>query len=122
MNAIVLRGLARLATEAVAGTSHVVEAVQHEILERLPLPARIAPRVVGGIAGLTHRGVRGIARSVGAGLDRALDVAAPRLARGPETEVAIRSRSRCASGSATRRWNRIPRRSPPPARRRPACC
>lgn len=93
MNAIVLRGLARLATEAVAGTSHVVEAVQQEILERLPLPARIAPRVVGGIAGLTHRGVRGIARAVGAGLDRALDVAAPRLARGPETEAERRLRA-----------------------------
>lgn len=93
MNAIVLRGLARLATEAVAGTSHVVEAVQHEILERLPLPARIAPRLVGGIAGLTHRSVRGIAHAVGAGLDRVLDVAAPQLARGAESEAEQRLRA-----------------------------
>jgi hypothetical protein len=77
MKAIVLRGFTRLAAEGVAGTSQVAEAMQSAILERLPLPARIAPRAVGGIAGLAHRGVRGIAHAVGAGVDRLVDLAAP---------------------------------------------
>jgi hypothetical protein len=77
VKAIALRGFSRLAADGVTGVSHVVEAMQDAILERLPLPARIAPRAVGGIAGLVHRSVRGIARGVGGGIDRLVAHAAP---------------------------------------------
>jgi hypothetical protein len=77
LKAIALRGFSRLAADGVTGVSHVVEAMQDAILERLPLPGRIAPRAVGGIAGLVHRSVRGIARGVGGGIDRLVERAAP---------------------------------------------
>ena len=78
VKAIALRGFSRLAADGVTGVSHVVEAMQSAILERLPLPGRIAPRAVGGIAGIVRRSVRGIARGIGGGIDRLVETAAPR--------------------------------------------
>ena len=93
MRAIAVRGFSRLAAEGVAGTSQVVEAMQAAILERLPLPARIAPRVVGGVAAIAHRGVRGVARAVGAGIDRLVHRAAPAHWHGDGTESERRLRA-----------------------------
>lgn len=93
MKAIALRGFSRLAAEGVAGTSVLVEAMQAAILERLPLPARIAPRTVGGIAAVAHRGVRGVARAVGAGIDLLVHRAAPAHWHGDGTESERRLRA-----------------------------
>ncbi|MEI7703520.1 MAG: alpha/beta hydrolase [Deltaproteobacteria bacterium] len=59
-----LRGVARLAVEATVGVAGIVEEMQGPTL---------------GIAGLVHRGIRGTARAVGAGVDALLAPLAPLL-------------------------------------------
>jgi len=74
-----LLGLARLASEATARASDVVETVHHDIL-RAPWPRRgSSTRRTGGIAGLVYRSVRGIAGLVTGALDAGWRAAAPRL-------------------------------------------
>ncbi|NBB93196.1 MAG: alpha/beta hydrolase [Gammaproteobacteria bacterium] len=75
-----LHGLARLAVDGVAGTSHLVEQL-HGTIARTAVP--LAPPGRGGtqgITGLVYRSVRGVNSIVGAGIDW---VAAPIMARPP---------------------------------------
>ncbi len=76
MNTIALRGFGRLVADGVVGVSHIAEALQTAIVERIPLPP-IAPQAVSGFAGLIHRTVRGTARGIGHGLDKLLQAATP---------------------------------------------
>lgn len=71
-----LRGTSRLATDAVAGVTDLVEAMHAEIA-RLPLAAA-AGRTT-GITGLVYRSVRGVTQLVGGGLDLALGALTPLL-------------------------------------------
>jgi pimeloyl-ACP methyl ester carboxylesterase len=70
-----LRGVSRLAVEATAGLTDVVEAL-HLTIARSPgvfgAPARGGTR---GITGLVYRGIRGVTRLVGGGLDAVLGLA-----------------------------------------------
>jgi hypothetical protein len=75
-----LLGLARLASEATAGVSDIVETVHHDIL-RGPRPGRgPAIRRTGGIPGLVYRSVRGAAGLVGGALAATQRALLPRLA------------------------------------------
>ncbi len=80
-----LRGAARLATDATAGLTDLVEAL-HERIARLP---GMPPPAVGGrtrgITGLVYRSIRGVARLVGGSLDSLLGLLAPAL--GPDDPV-----------------------------------
>ncbi len=80
-----LRGAARLATDATAGLTDLVEAM-HERIARLPgVPA---PRLDGrtsGLTGLIYKTIRGVARVVGGSIESLLGVLAPAL--GPDDPV-----------------------------------
>jgi hypothetical protein len=93
MRATTVRGAARLAADGVVGVSTIAEALQAEILARLPLASTGVPRIVGQVAGLAHRSVRGIARGIGAGLDRLLERAAPAGWHGDGTDAERRLRA-----------------------------
>ncbi len=76
-NAELLRGYGRLAVEAVAGVSGVVEAM-HATIARVPAPlARVPAEPARGIAGLVYRTLRGITGVVGSTLDAALRMPLP---------------------------------------------
>lgn len=82
-----LHGLARLAVDGVAGTSHLVEQLHSTIAgTAVPLgpPARSGTR---GITGLVYRSVRGINALVGASIDRAASPIVARLPRPGPSEV-----------------------------------
>jgi hypothetical protein len=77
-----LRGAARLATDATAGLTDLVEAM-HARIARLPgLPA---PKIEGrtrGITGLVYKSIRGVTHVVGGSVDSLLGLLAPAL--GPD--------------------------------------
>jgi pimeloyl-ACP methyl ester carboxylesterase len=79
-----LRGAARLATDATAGLTDLVEAL-HERIVRIPgfgngaLDGR-----TGGITGLVYRSIRGVTRVVGGSIEALLALLAPALAPGAE--------------------------------------
>ena len=86
-----LRGAARLATDATAGLTDLVEAM-HERIARLP--GRRAPLDghAGGISGLVYKTVRGITRAVGGSVDGLLGLLAPALSPDgtyPEREAVV---------------------------------
>ena len=82
-----LRGAARLATDATAGLTDLVEAV-HERIARLPgLGPRAQDGRTGGISGLVYKTIRGATRVVGGSIDALLALLAPALAP-PATDVA----------------------------------
>ncbi len=75
-----LRGAARLATDAVAGITDLVEAV-HARIARLPGTSPGGPPArTRGITGAVYNGVRGVTRLVGGGADALLGLASPALA------------------------------------------
>ena len=77
-----LRGASRLAIDATTGVTNLVEAMHAEIA-RLPLTGQ--RKRTSGIAGLVYRGVRGVTRLVGGGLDVALGALTPLLGQaGPD--------------------------------------
>lgn len=87
-----LRGAARLATDATAGLTDLVEAM-HERIARLPgMPApRLAGRT-GGITGLAYKTIRGVTRVVGGSIDSLLGLLEPALGADdpiPEREALI---------------------------------
>ena len=67
-----LHGFSRLAVDAVAGLTDLVEAMHHNIASA-PAPLGKAPAGRSqGITGLVYRSIRGVTRLVGGGLDAAL--------------------------------------------------
>jgi len=88
-NAEDLRGLGRLATDAVTGVTDMVEAM-HRTIGGLAPPLGQGPTgPTSGIAGLVYRSVRGVTRLVGGGVDMALSAAAPLL--GESQPAALRA-------------------------------
>jgi pimeloyl-ACP methyl ester carboxylesterase len=77
-----LRGAVRLATDATAGLTDLVEAM-HERIARVPgLSAPALEGRAGGISGLVYKTIRGVTRVVGGSIDALLGLLAPAL--GPD--------------------------------------
>jgi PGAP1-like protein len=87
-----LRGAARLATDATAGLTDLVEAV-HERIARVPgLDPRPLDGRTSGVTGLVYKSIRGVTRLVGGSLDALLSVLAPLLgpaSTSPEREAIV---------------------------------
>ncbi|MBL8344807.1 MAG: alpha/beta hydrolase [Rubrivivax sp.] len=83
-----LQGVARLATDATAGLTDLVEAL-HERIARLPGASPAASGApagrTGGITGLVYKTIRGVTRVVGGSIEALLGLLAPAL--GPEHPV-----------------------------------
>ena len=75
-----LVGASRLALEAVAGVTELVEAVHMNVLDKIGTPA-IKP--VAGVTALVYRSVKGATRLVGSGIDRVLGKLVPALGEAP---------------------------------------
>ena len=87
-----LRGFARLATNATAGLSDLVEAMHHTIARPLGGGRMQPPGRMGGLTGLVYKSVRGVTRLVGGGLDAILAQLTPTLAgrsSSPEREAVL---------------------------------
>jgi pimeloyl-ACP methyl ester carboxylesterase len=78
-----LRGVSRLAIGAVTGITDVVEAMHSTIAGVAPPVGKSRGTRTRGISGLVYKSVRGVTQVVGAGLDKALDLAAPLLGPTP---------------------------------------
>ncbi len=74
-----LRGVGRLAIDAVTGVTDLVEAMHRTISGVAPPLGEPLSGPTGGIAGLVYRSVRGATRLVGRGIDSALAAASPLL-------------------------------------------
>ena len=74
-----LRGAARLATDATAGLTDLVEALHGRIARATPAPAAGAQARAGGVSGLVYRTIRGVTRVVGGSIDALLGLLAPAL-------------------------------------------
>ncbi|HEY5719541.1 MAG TPA: alpha/beta hydrolase, partial [Gammaproteobacteria bacterium] len=75
-----LRGAARLATDATAGLTNLVEAL-HERIARVPgLGSQTLDGRTGGITGLVYQSIRGVTRVVGGSIDALLALLTPALA------------------------------------------
>lgn len=72
-----LLGASRLALEAVAGVTELVEAVHMNVLHRAIGTPAIKP--VAGVTSLVYRSVKGVTRLVGGGVDRVLGQLVPVL-------------------------------------------
>ena len=80
-----LRGAARLAVDATAGLTDLIEAV-HARIARVPgLGATPADNRSGGISGLIYKTVRGVTRLVGGSVDALLALLAPLLGTAADT-------------------------------------
>lgn len=93
MNAIALRGIGRLLADGVVGASRIGESLQSTVLDHIPLAFTGVPQAVRVVAGLAHRGVRGVARGAGAGLDTLVDHLAPAHWRGEGGDAERRLRA-----------------------------
>lgn len=76
-----LRGASRLAIDAVAGITELVEDMHRNIAGLSPPVGRAPSGGAGGISGLVYRGVRGVTRAVGHGVDMALAQLAPLIGK-----------------------------------------
>ncbi|MBK6469371.1 MAG: alpha/beta hydrolase [Betaproteobacteria bacterium] len=74
-----LRGAARLAADATAGLTDLVEAM-HESIARLPGGGAPLDGRTNGITGLVYQSIRGVTRVVGGSVDALLALIAPALA------------------------------------------
>ena len=86
-----LRGAVRLATDATAGLTDLVEAM-HERIARVPGVSAASGGRVGGISGLVYKTIRGVTRVVGGSIDALLALLAPALGPsqpGPEREAIV---------------------------------
>jgi pimeloyl-ACP methyl ester carboxylesterase len=87
-----LHGFSRLAIDAVAGLTDLVEAMHHNI-SSVPAPlGKPPPGRTTGIAGLVYRSVRGMTRLVGGGLDAVLGRLVPLFGEktsSPEREAVL---------------------------------
>ena len=74
-----LRGAARLATDATAGLTDLVEAM-HERIARIPgLGSAALDGRTGGLSGLVYKTIRGVTRVVGGSIEALLGLLAPAL-------------------------------------------
>lgn len=73
-----LRGAARLATDATAGLTNLVEAM-HERIARLPGSGGPLDGRTGGISGLVYKTIRGVTRVAGGSIEALLGLLAPAL-------------------------------------------
>jgi len=73
-----LRGAARLATDATAGLTDLVEAM-HERIARLPGTGSTLDGRTGGISGLVYKTIRGVTRVAGGSIEALLALLAPAL-------------------------------------------
>jgi pimeloyl-ACP methyl ester carboxylesterase len=73
-----LRGAARLATDATAGLTNLVEAM-HERIARLPGSGGTLDGRTGGISGLVYKTIRGVTRVAGGSIEALLGLLAPAL-------------------------------------------
>ncbi len=78
-----LRGASRLAIDAVAGITGLVEEMHRNISRRSPIVGAAPKGGARGISGLVYRSVRGVARAVGYGLDASLAGLTPLLRTAP---------------------------------------
>jgi pimeloyl-ACP methyl ester carboxylesterase len=76
-----LRGLGRLAVDAVTGVAHIAEGLHRNISGRASIVGASRQGPTKGITGLVYSSVRGVSRLVGHGLDAALTAATPLLAQ-----------------------------------------
>ncbi len=76
-----LRGASRLAIDAVAGITDLVEDMHRNIAGLSPPVGRAPSGGAGGISGLVYRSVRGVTRAVGLGLDVALGQLGPLIGK-----------------------------------------
>ena len=87
-----LRGAARIATDATAGLTDLVEAM-HERIARVPGFGTPAPgERTRGIAGLVYKTIRGVTRLVGGSIDALLGLIGSALSRddtGPERDAIV---------------------------------
>jgi pimeloyl-ACP methyl ester carboxylesterase len=87
-----LRGVSRLVIDAITGVTDLVEAVHHNVVNVRGGAAMSKVARTGGVAGLVYRGVRGVTRLVGGGIDAALRPLAGLLDAGasrPEREALL---------------------------------
>ena len=83
LHATDLRGAARLATDATAGLTDLVEAM-HERIARVPVLGKASPGGrTNGITGLVYKSIRGVTRLVGGSFDGLLGLLGPALREGP---------------------------------------
>ena len=87
-----LRGAARLATDATAGLTDLVEAV-HERIARVPgLSTAPLDGRTGGISGLVYKTIRGVTRLAGGSIEALLGLLTPALSAAPVAAVPGRER------------------------------
>jgi len=67
-----LRGSARLAVQATAGVTRIVEGVHQSVLASLGLPGGAKPGRSRGLTGMVYQGIHGVTRLVDQGLQAAL--------------------------------------------------
>lgn len=67
-----LRGSARLATQATAGVTRIVEGVHQSVLASLGLPGGAEPGRSQGLTGMVYRGIHGVTHLVDQGLQATL--------------------------------------------------
>lgn len=67
-----LRGSARLAVQATASVTRVVEGVHRSVLARIGLPVGTEPDRTSGVTGWVYQGIHGVTRLVDQGLQSAL--------------------------------------------------
>jgi len=67
-----IRGMVRLATQATAGVTHIVEGVHRSVWDVMGLPAHEEAERTSGITGLVYRSVHGVTQLVGKSVDAAL--------------------------------------------------
>ena len=87
-----LRELSRLIVDAVGGVTDIVEAMHRNIARVSPVVGKVPAGRTRGVTGLVYRSVRGVARSVGFGLDAALSAFTPRstdAAVSPQREAVL---------------------------------
>lgn len=92
-----LQGLGRLAVDATAGVTDLVEALHRNIARASAPIGTVTPGSTKGITGLVYRSIRGVTRMVGSGLDLLLGQLAPMLAHKigyPSTTSALSSNER----------------------------
>lgn len=78
-NSEALRGLGKLAIDAVTGVTDIVEGMHRNIAGLAPPLGKPLPGPTSGITGMVYRSVRGITGMVGRGLDASLRAAEPWL-------------------------------------------